>query len=484
MPTNNGPMPPPSPYTGGYTNPASVKETITASQKFLKRSRIPRTPFVYILKKIISGIIKFTLLPPIFIFIFTFLAWVFIHSAKELNLNEINLSIPIHTIVSKPYFLILLLIPSLVNIHWFIPDPESTKETPKTPIELKCTEQSAEKSEKTLISKNLDTIKALFPISIVIAFILVLYHNRGISQGNLGLALQITSSQFSEQKSTWAALTIICLILLCISFLPAIVLPFINQPRVNQKIHQYILLKSLKSTQIKQKTYYNYLIIQASCLTTASIIVILPVLKIATDDATIEILLLFMASASMFLCTIPISNVVHGSIIKISQPNKNTKPKRVITIPVATLCTCIVLIACCVLPKIFFEHASQNIGGILANPGATLNSKESDYACIFPNNTKTKESITLGVVVESKPESIRIFTPEYNRNINNYGNKVGGKLELNTLVETQIKIPGGYRIEKFDNKKHRYDLTSGKCVYINPSPFDIFTHSWNTPDRN
>lgn len=109
----------------------------------------------------------------------------------------------------------------------------------------------------------------------------------------------------------------------------------------------------------------------------------------------------------------------------------------------------------------------RSIGGILANPGTTLESEESDYACVFPNDNKSKESITLGVVVDSKPESIRIFTPEYNRNDNEYGKRIdGGKVDLNKLTETQIKIPGGYRLEKYDGSKHGYNRQTGKCEYI------------------
>lgn len=120
------------------------------------------------------------------------------------------------------------------------------------------------------------------------------------------------------------------------------------------------------------------------------------------------------------------------------------------------------------------------MGGILANPGPTLESEESDYACVFPNDNKSNESITLGVVIESKPESIRIFTPDYNRNGNKYGNLTDKvKVELNKLTETQIKISGGYRIEKFDNSKHHYNLFSGKCVYKSSIPFFMDTYSWN-----
>ena len=58
-----------------------------------------------------------------------------------------------------------------------------------------------------------------------------------------------------------------------------------------------------------------------------------------------------------------------------------------------------------------------------------------------------------------------------------------GGIDLNKLTETQIKISGGYRIEKFDNDKHEYDLISGKCIYKN-SPFYLHTYSWNTPNIN
>ncbi len=122
---------------------------------------------------------------------------------------------------------------------------------------------------------------------------------------------------------------------------------------------------------------------------------------------------------------------------------------------------------------------------MITNPGDTLGSIETDYSCVFSNNVEEKNSIAFGVIVESKPDSVHIFTPEYNQEKNSYGEEVGnGKVKPNKLAESQVKIPGGYRIEKFDNNKHGYDLTVGKCIYRNSPPFYMYTYSWNTSDRN
>ena len=40
-----------------------------------------------------------------------------------------------------------------------------------------------------------------------------------------------------------------------------------------------------------------------------------------------------------------------------------------------------------------------------------------------------------------------------------------GRIELNPLVETQVKIPAGYHIEKFNGIKHHYNISTGKCEY-------------------
>ena len=399
---------------------------------------------------------------------YTFLSWHIICSANEGNLFS---SSALHTILSKPY---LFLIPGLLLITRPISILSTLKFDDRHPnplIELKFTtdqmENTSQNSElKALISKHLSVIKYIFPISIVLDFIFILYHNKVVASGDLGLALQITSAQLPDQKFTWATITIAYLTIFYISFLPAIFLPQINSPKANHEIHRYVLLKAGSSKHIEPEKYYNYLTLLAAILTTISSFTTIHLLRItATGDMTETSLLI--VSLSMMACTFSISHIINKNLVENNQPNEEEKYDRRVITPFFAFCTALILIFSWMLPSFFLEYMPRGMGGILANPGPTLESEESDYACVFPNDNKSNESITLGVVIESKPESIRIFTPEYNRNDNEYGKRIGGgKIKLNKLVETQIKISGGYRIEKFDGSKHGYNHQTGKCEYV------------------
>lgn len=410
----------------------------------------------------------------------TILSWHIVCLANEGNLLSLS---TLHTILSKPY---LFLIPSLLLITRPISILLTLKfddRHPKPLIELKCTTDQAgnvsQNSElKALISKHLSVFKYIFPISIVLAFIFVLYHNKVVASGDLGLALQITSAQLPDQKFTWATITIAYLTIFYISLLPAIFLPQINSPKANHEIHRYILLKAGSSKHIEPEKYYNYLTLLAAVLTTISSFTTIHLLRITTTGDMTETSLLIV-SLSMMACTFSISHIINRNLVENNQPDEEEKYDRRIIAPFFALGTALILIISWMLPSFFLEYMPRGMGGILANPGPTLESEESDYACVFPNDNKSNESITLGVVIESKPESIRIFTPDYNRIGNKYGNLTDKlKVELNKLTETQIKISGGYRIEKFDNSKHHYNLFSGKCIYKNSLPFYMHTYPW------
>lgn len=120
-----------------------------------------------------------------------------------------------------------------------------------------------------------------------------------------------------------------------------------------------------------------------------------------------------------------------------------------------------------IAPKIFFEYLPYNLGRSISSPGETLGSSGIVYDCVFSNDPKSRESTAFGIIAASKPESVHIFTPEYNRERDSYGEETEiGKAKPNKLAESQVKIPGGYRIEKFDGSKHWYNLHTGKCEYV------------------
>ena len=177
--------------------------------------------------------------------------------------------------------------------------------------------------------------------------------------------------------------------------------------------------------------------------------------------------MLVVVALSTTACTIPISRIINRELIKGEQSNKDVNHNGATARIAVFLLVPLVLYLFYFSPKILLDYMPKSIGGIVANPGTTIETNENDYACVFSNDIKEKKSITFGVIAESKPESVHIFTPEYNQERNSYGEESeNGKVIPNKLVESQVKIPGGYRIEKFDGSKHGYNHQTGKCEYV------------------
>lgn len=348
------------------------------------------------------------------------------------------------------YFTLGLLVTNKKNVETQAspPDQETSPKIKNTPFN----EQLI-----LILKKQTKLLTSLFPASIVVSFIFVLYHNQELTNGDIGSALEITSAQFPENKIKWATITL--LYFLCSYF------PFASA----------LFIKTIRDSLNKdfpritrEHLHANYLasLAIAFFLATISNLMNIHVIKLIAAE-NIEINLFLITALSFTVYAFPIRQIITDSIPENPGSDKGLKPNSVNMIIYYIIFMLSIIVSFSTVSKMFFEYLPKSIGGVVANPGATLESEESDYACVFPNDNKSKESITLGVVVESKPESIRIFTPEYNHNDNEYGRRTdGGKIKLNKLVETQIKISGGYRIEKYDGSKHGYNRQTGKCEYI------------------
>lgn len=309
----------------------------------------------------------------------------------------------------------------------------------------------------SILTTQTKLLRNLFPASIIASFIFVLYHNQELTNGDIGSALEITSAQFPENKIKWATITLLYFLTSYFSCSPAL---FVKSVRGSLNRDFPHLAKG--------HPYINYLISLTitAFLTTISNLINIHVIKLITTE-DIEINLFLTTILSFTICVFPIRQIIINQIPDNVAQDKAPKASGVTIFIYYILLLISILVSFSIASKIFFEYFPKSIGGVVANPGATLDSEESDYACVFPNDNKSKESITLGIVVESKPESIRIFTPEYNRDYNKYGKQIGeGKVALNKLVETQIKISRGYRVEKYDGSKHVYNRQTGKCEYI------------------
>ena len=217
--------------------------------------------------------------------------------------------------------------------------------------------------------------------------------------------------------------------------------------------------------QKKEVEYiYSIIICVSSFLTFFCTFINYQILKFLSHKDVI-IFLLTTIFISFALCSVSLRSIIDKKYAPKSTMGMlpRTRKENIATLTLAILSVFLIsLISSTLIPNI-----TKGFSDMVTSPGDTLGSSETDYSCVFSNNIKEKSSITFGVIVESKPESVHIFTPEYNREKNSYGEEIGnGKVKPNKLAESQVKIPGGYRIEKFDNSKYGYNLRTGKCEYI------------------
>lgn len=360
---------------------------------------------------------------------------------------------------------------------------DSSNKNSKPVIELEVfdlEDSNLQKNEiSSLISKHLKIFASLLPVSTAVAFAFVLYHYKEIAGGDIGLALQITSAQLPEQKVTWATVVLVYIAIFYISLLPAIILPTINNPKINRDIHQHILIKRQKGNEIPILWYYSYLTIQSAILTIASSFTIFYILKLTTRGDTAETLL-FVVTLSITACIIPISHIIANGTNKNSQFNKNSNQNRGTFTLFISIFTILVLYLSYISPRLFLEYMPKNIGGIIANPGETIESGEIDYSCVFPRNNNSSKSIAFGIIVSTDNSSILLFSPSYDNDKKNYATRNSdGYYKPNKIVENRTKYTEGFYIEKYDRKKHTYNEYTGQCEHIMPNDLKDMTFIWN-----
>lgn len=405
--------------------------------------------------------IKSFLYLSIFTFILTFTSW-FI-ACWAIN-NDFWAGIK--ALTPKLHLLTILLVPTFITPLAVLPTLSSGAKNSHPLIELKCSNQELNQDNREIrefISRNLKIFNSIVPVSMAASFIFVLYHYREITSGNLGLALQITSAQFPEQKITWTAVMFVYLSIFYISLLPAIIISPINSPNMNHDMHQHIF----KSGPIKLSKYYSYLVAQAAILATASSFIILYILKIATNGGIAETLL-FTVSLSMTACTFSILNTIKENTSNNENSSNKTDPNKGTTRILTGLLAILVLLISYLSPALLLEYMPKGIGGIVASPGTTVETNEIDYACVFPSGENKPKSIAFGIVTSSDNSSIHLFTPSYDTENKRYAERLkDGRKKPNNLVESRIKYTNGFYIEKYDRNIHTYNEISGQCEYKN-----------------
>lgn len=528
MPTNNDPIPPACPDVGGNINLDSSKETktsqaaeITASTSINTEvttntppSKIPQEvenlfKFIliifltsittygffnnseniacrlfiallfmsiitfsikYIYKKTIKEIFNYTvssILCPIIIFMLPVTLLVLISWALVIwPSGEYNLISEINSLLSDPTIPIILFVVSTpyLAMGLLVWDIHNNKSANLTPVGTDSSEGDSAGENNTLNEKILSLIKnqtrillTLFPISTVASFVFVLYHYKELANGDLGLALQITSALFLENKITWAAITLAFLLIFYISFMPAISLKKIEP----------VVTRTSSRQENKEDSYklYIMLIVTAASLTTFSNIILIHIFKLVTEG-NIAINMFLMTAISMATCFLPIYRAIMSQFEQKNTISNDALSTKIFKGILYAIMISILFITCSRASYFFLEYIPKGIGGIAANPGATIETNESDYACIFPKGEDNPKSIAFGVIISSDHSSIHLFTPSYDTKNKRYAELLkNGRKKPNKLIESRIKYTNGFYIEKYDRKIHAYNESSGQCTY-------------------
>ena len=367
-----------------------------------------------------------------------------------------------------PTFLYILLVLALTSTE--------SQNSNKKEVQIKKSKASLQKSRKksdkkagkkakankdrlllSTFSKHSKILISSSTILAIIAYISVLKFNLESASGDTGTALQITSIQFSENNFKWIAQLSMYTLLAYLTLLPALLIP-----ELRKHIRPHHSIPILKNLDPKNPIHLCITLILISTALTTIINICITGLFLSALKDNIGFFLISTPMLSYLLCTLSIILTLNRKFqITSSQENslKSGLPEALLWL-LASILTLFVA-------YIFIMYIPYNLGRAIANPGKALGSSESTYDCIFPVDPKSRDSIAFGVIAASKPESVHIFTPEYNQESNSYGKEIGnGKVIPNKLVESQVKIPGGYRIEKFDDSKHGYNLHTGKCEYV------------------
>lgn len=236
-----------------------------------------------------------------------------------------------------------------------------------------------------------------------------------------------------------------------------------------------------KNTQREVEHVYTRTLIVSSTLIFFSILINYQILKVLSPKDLI-VLILLASFLSLAICAPRVRNIFEREYVlkEALEVHQNQGKEKLSSI--------IFIIAIIILPSVInvgiIPNLVKGVSDMVTSPGDTLGSVETDYSCVFSNDISKKDSISFGVITETKPDSVHIFTPTYDYGRSAYGKKLDDRyIHLNNLSEAQVKVPSGYHIEKFNNTKHRYNMYTGKCEYIKARYSLIITDNQENQNR-
>lgn len=314
-------------------------------------------------------------------------------------------------------------------------------------------ENDPKNKSNNFLLEQFKTILSLSPIALIITFILTLYYYNWVAQGNINTAFKITSLQLTQDRYQLISSTIISLFIIYLILIPSKTLditalntditPDSKDPQKNLDLDAYI-----------RATWH---------IAIFTLFVGFPawaIYRLMTPQGYIDSLASFVFFAFVFgqiklVSSSPLETIDALKFIAESAPKFKGLRSILFTLLVLLLGL-----------KFTTPLLVINAGKGVVDIGSTSNNPMHAYSCIFPLQNPQSESISFGIVVESKDKYLHIFTPTYNQEKNSYTqfDFIGNTFPINP-TESYISLKEDYRIEQYDESIHEYNSNTGKCKH-------------------
>lgn len=314
-------------------------------------------------------------------------------------------------------------------------------------------ENSAKNKSSNFLLEQFKTILSLSPIALIITFILTLYYYNWVAQGNINTAFKITSLQLTQDRYQLISSTIISLFIIYLVLIPCKTLDITS-------LNMDIASNSKESQKDLDLGVYIRATWHIAIFTLLAGFPAWAIYTLTTPRGYIDNLASFVFYAFMFgqlklLSSSPLEIIeTFKSIAEYAPKFKGLKSILSIFL--------IILISL----KLTIPTLVINAGKGVVDIGSTSNNPMHAYSCIFTLRSPQSESISFGIVVESKDKYLHIFTPTYSQEKNSYiqSDLTGNTFPLNP-TESYISIKEDYRIEQYDESIHEYNSNTGKCKH-------------------
>lgn len=312
---------------------------------------------------------------------------------------------------------------------------------------------SSENKSNNFLLEQFKTILSLSPIALIITFILTLYYYNWVAQGNINTAFKITSIQLTQNRYQLISSTLISLFIMYLILIPSKTLDITalntdttsdsRDPQKNLDLNVYI------------KATWHIAIFTLFAGLPAWAIYCLMAPQSYIDNLASFVFFAFVFGQIKLLSASPLETIDALKLIAKSAPKFKGLKSILFTLP-------IVLLGLKFTTPLLVINAGKSVVDI----GSTSNNPMHAYSCIFPLQNPQSESISFGIVVESKDKYLHIFTPTYNQDKNSYTqfDFAGNTFPLNP-TESYISLKEDYRIEQYDESIHEYNSNTGKCKH-------------------